>query len=1102
MKIKFLITPYLIKNEAFKGIFRIMKICFILLFVFSFQLLAVDTKAQDAVIELKKNSMTVGQLINEIEKQTDYLVVYSNREIDANRKVTLQNKSNKVSVYLDEAFAGTDIGYDFENNYIVLMKKANRNASTIAEMIRSAQQQGKTITGKVVDVNGEPIIGATILIKGTNQGTVTDMDGNYTLTNVPEDAVLQFSYVGMEPQEISVSGKTVINVTMKEATELLEEVVVVGYGTQKKGEVASAITSIRSDNFIKTVSPDAAQLIRGQVAGLAVISPDANPTSQSQISLRGLTTLKSSASPLILIDGIPGSLNSVSPDDIDQIDVLKDGSAAAIYGTRGTNGVILITTKSVRGEMPTFVDVNAYLATQQITKRLPFMSAEEYRELVKLGKPGAEDLGASTNWLDEVMQTPFTQVYNIRLLGGTKTTNYIASFEYRGLDGLIKRTNNQMIYPRMEITHRMFDNKLKINANINGYRQYYFSGSDGGSYNPHVYRNALTFNPTAPIKDADGKWIESPSKTDYFNPLALLWEVEGENKATNLRMFSNITFTPISGLDIKYLISSNVYNQTRGYYETRNHISTVREGKNGYASRGTTRSLEDLSELTIQYSNVFSERHSFTFLGGYSWMKSNYQNYWMQNFNFPSDDYTYNNIGAGQALKDGRAAEYSYQSENKLIGYFGRLNYNYKEKYIFSASIRYEGSSKFGENHKWGTFPAVSCAWNVKEEEFLENVPLLSSLKVRGGYGVTGTEPSSPYMSLNTLSFSDYIYFNGKWIKSIRPASNPNPDLRWEKKKEINIGFDVGFWDERLSATIDLYKRDTEDLLWDYTVPSPPYLYSSITANAGSIENKGIEISIKGIPIQTKHFQWVSNINYSTNKNTLVSLSGDKFVSTGYSDQGHTGEPIQQSTHRIQEGQPIGNFYGFKSIDIDDNGHWIIEGADGRPKSIAEQQPTDKKVIGNGLPKHFLNWNNSVNYKNFDFTLTMRGAFKFQILNMTRLQYEAPVMLSRGNILKSAYHNIYGKRPLADEQELQYVSYYIEDGDYWKIDNLTIGYNFKPNKFIQNCRVYGTVSNLFTFTGYSGIDPEVNISGLAPGCDDKNRYPAARTYSVGVSFKF
>ncbi|KAA6336123.1 TonB-dependent receptor SusC [termite gut metagenome] len=673
-----------------------------------------------------------------------------------------------------------------------------------------------------------------------------------------------FLLVGYLTQEIKMGGQHVINVQMKEDMQRLEEVVVVGYGTQRKGEVASAITSVKSENFIKVPSPDAAQMIRGQVAGLSVISSDANPTSTSQIALRGITTLKSSTSPLILIDGIPGDLITVSPDDIEQIDVLKDGSAAAIYGTRGKNGVIIITTKNAKGEMPTTVDVNAYLSTQQITRKLPFMTIDQYLEKVAQGRPGAQDNGGRVNYLDEVLQTPLTQIYNISLRGGSRTTNYTASFEYRGLVGIIKRSNNQMIYPRVEVTHRMFDNKLKINASLSGYQQIYFAGSDGGSYNNGIYRNALTYNPTDPIKDANGVWSESPSKTDYFNPLALLWEVEGQHQSTNLRMYSSIIFTPIEGLDIKFLASSNTYNQVRGYYETQKHISAIRDNRNGYASRGTTRSVNDLSELTVQYNKTLLTDHIFTLLGGYSWMNTNYQNYWMQNWDFPSDDYTYNSMQSGQALRDGRANDNSEQRENKLIGYFGRLNYSYKGKYILAASVRYEGSSKFGTNHKWCTFPAASVAWNIKGENFLEDVNVLSTLKFRVGFGITGTEPSDPYMSLNTLSFGDYAYVNGAWIKSIRPASNPNPDLRWEKKEETNIGLDFGFFDERLTGSIDFYNRNTKDLLWDYTVPSPPYIFSSMTANAGSMRNRGIEVSLRAIPIQTTDFQWVTNANYST----------------------------------------------------------------------------------------------------------------------------------------------------------------------------------------------------------------------------------------------
>lgn len=1062
---------------------------------------AASQPGNTAQISLEVKDVTVEYVLNEIEAMSSYHFLYNHKLINVDRKVSLSVNEKDIDSVLSVLFQGTDVTYQVNGEQIVLSRNSLINRGNTPPYGRiEGQQQTKIVTGIITDKTGEPVIGANIVVKGTTNGTISGMDGRFSL-EVPNNAVLQVSYIGYLTQDIAVNNQKEISVRMVEDTQSLEEVVVVGYGTQKKGEVASAISSIKSENFIKTPSADPAQMIKGQVPGLTITTPDANPTSTSEISLRGITTLKASAAPLVLIDGIPGDLNSVSPDDIQQIDVLKDGSAAAIYGTRGTNGVILITTKNVQGEMPTEVDVNAYISTQQIVKTLPFMDAAEMRQRVAEGVPGAQDDGANTDWLDEVTRTPFTQIYNISLRGGSKNTNYVASFEYRGLNGLIKRTNNQVYYPRVEITHRMFNNKLKLNASLSGYKQTYFSGSDGGSYNSEVYRNALIYNPTTPVYQPDGSYSES-TKNEYYNPVALLNEVEGENQATNLRMFANITYTPIEGLDIKYLVSSNTYNQVRGYYETQEHKSTWRDGKNGFASRGTTRRTQDLSELTVQWRETLFEDHSFTLLAGYSWQKDHYQNYWMQNYDFPSDDYTYNSMGTGQALKDGRAAESSEANESRLIGYFGRLNYSYKGKYMFAASIRHEGSTKFGADHKWGNFPSVSGAWNIKGEDFMQDIKALSILKIRAGYGITGTVPDSPYMSLNTLNFDSYVYFNNQWIKTIRPSSNANPDLRWEKKKEVNVGLDFGFLEDRITGNIDYYNRKTEDLLWDYTVPSPPYLYSSMVANAGSMRNQGVEVGITAVPVQTKDFQWTTSMNYSHNKNELLSLSNDQFVSSGYSDQGSTGEPLQTTTHRIQEGQPIGNFWGYKTIDIDENGHWIIEGADGNPKPISEQQPTDKQIIGNGLPKHYLNWNNSLNWKGFDLNITMRGAFGFDILNMPRLQYGSPVMLARGNVLTEAFDTKFGKVPLAVDQELQYVSYYIEKGNYWKIDNVTLGYTFNFDTWVKRLRIYGQVSNLATITGYSGIDPEVSISGLAPGVDNKNRYPSTRTYTLGVSVKF
>ncbi|MFC4212472.1 SusC/RagA family TonB-linked outer membrane protein [Pedobacter lithocola] len=965
------------------------------------------------------------------------------------------------------------------------------------------QQEQLRITGKVTDQAGVTLTGVSIKVKGQNTGAVTDDKGNYAIIVNNVSAVFIFSYLGFTTQEVAIGDRRIVNVQMIAVPNSLNEVAVIGYGTQKRERVTSAVATVKAENFAKGAVTDAGQLLRGKVAGLSVVTPDGNPTGVSQINLRGITTIVSGREPLVLIDNVPGTLTTVAPEDIESIDVLKDGSAAAIYGTRGTNGVILITTKKVNGETPPTLEINSYFTTQRITRKLDFMSPSQYRELVSMKKIGAFDYGASTDWLKEVTQTPFSQVYNASLKGGTNKTNYIANFNYRRQEGLIRKSNNNIMYPRLEVNHQMFDGKLKFNVNLNGYQQEYFSGADGSAFRTDVYRNALTYNPTDPIRDAQGNWTEHTDKTDYANPVSLLEETDGLIQNSNFRTLGTITYSPINDLKVMLLGSRDLFNSTRGYYESKQHLSTRRDRRNGYASRGTTRSVEDLAELTATYSKAIDD-HDFTALGGYSWRQTNYQDYYMQNWDFPADDFTYNNMGAGLALKRGEAQQNSYQRENKLVGYFFRLNYSFKNRYLLMASVRREGSSKFGTNYKYGSFPAVSLGWNLIRESFLSDSKVVSALKIRGGYGITGTEPSEPYMSLDRLNFNTQILVNGQWIQAINPSTNANPNLRWERKQETNLGVDFGFLNNRITGAIDLYKRTTKDLLLDYTVPTPPYLYNTIRANAASMENKGIEVQLNFRAIERTNFSWNTTINYSTNRNKLVSLSDENFqLASGYFDAGDTGEPIQQRISRVQIGQPIGNFWGFKSLDIDQNGYWIIEGKDGKPKPIAQQQADDKQVIGNGLPKHFLNWNHSFAYKNFDLNIIMRGAFGFQILNTSRMFYEAPVMLTRGNVLSTAYDNVYGKRPLADNQSLNYVSYYIENGDYWKIDNITFGYNLKlKNTPVKSMRLYLSGSNIATITKYKGIDPEVSMAGLTPGLDNRNRYPATSTYTIGAMLNF
>lgn len=1081
-----------LKNTQHK-IIRIMKLTLVMLFTFTAGLFA-SVRSQTMRVNINAKNVATQSILNEIEKQTDYLFIYNEQEVDLNHKTSVTATNQTVAQVLSEVFGKTNIVYAMEGSNIMLMKKEPGMASI--------QQEGRKITGKVKDKMGEPIIGANVVVKGTTSGTITDIDGQYTL-EVPASAVIQFSYIGYFTQEIPVTDKKQMDVKLLEDTQQLSEVVVVGYGTQKKGELTSSISSVKSDNFVKGAVQDAAQLLQGKVAGLGVVLPDGDPTASTQIMLRGVGSLKGKATPLVIIDGVPGDMNTVAPEDIESIDVIKDGSAAAIYGTRGNNGVIFITTRKVKGEMPLSIDVQAYVTTQQIKRKLDMMGAEQYRTLAKQGKPGAIDYGYDTDWMDLILRTPVSYVTNASLRGGNVNSNYIANVNYKSGQGIIKRSDNKVLTTRLEINHSMWDNLLKFNLNIMGKEQNYTALGDGKSFRGDIYRNALINIPTDRPQDDEGTWVERTTMNGYMNSLAALNESNGENKSTQLRTFGSVTLTPMDEFFVKALVSRTSYNETRGYAETKKHISTVKNGKNGFASRGTTASIDNLLELTAQYKNAF-DKHNVTGLVGYSYQDNTWEEYWMQNWDFPSDQYTYNNMQAGAALKRGEAPEESKKIKSKLIGVFARVNYNFDNRYLASVSIRHEGSTKFGANYKWGNFPAMSLGWNISEEEFMKPIDFISNLKARLGFGVTGTIPDDPYLSLSRLVSDKNILTNTGWTPMLKPKTNPNPDLRWEKKEEWNLGIDYAFLNDRISGSFDFYKRKTKDMLWDYQVATPPYLYSDIIANAGTMENKGFEARISLLAVQTNDFTWNTTLNYSTNKNKLLSLSNDQFqMKSGYLDAGETGEPIQQKTHRIFEGGEVGNFFGYKTIDIDSDGRWIIEGKDGQPKPISEQQPDDKQIIGNGLPKHFLSWDNNFTYKNFDLGITMRGAFDYDILNYARMFYECPVNLTRGNILASAYAPKFGKTVLNDQQELQYVSYFVEKGDFWKIDNITIGYNILlKSNYLKRVRVYATGNNLFTFSGYSGLDPEVNTQGLDPGCDKLDRYPSVRSFTLGAMFTF
>lgn len=1084
---------YTIKNPSLIHLFKVMKITLFLLFLCTFSAFAVDAHSQNARVTIHKVQVPLEDILNEIESQTDYLFLYTN-EIDVDRKATVKVKSQPVSQLLNGLLAKSGITYQMEGTHIILSEKKVEEHQALPDKIK--------VTGTVKDVNGEVIIGASVVEENTTNGTITDISGNFVLT-VSDNAVVKVSYIGYVAQEVkAVQGKP-LNIVLREDTKTLDEVVVIGYGIQRKGDVTSSVASIKSEDFSKGAVKDVGQLIQGKVAGLAITNPSGDPTSGTQIKLRGTNTIGgANTDPLVLIDGVPGSLSTVAPEDVESVDVLKDGSAAAIYGTRGTNGVILITTKQAKGAQINSVEYNGYVSTSQIVKKLDMLTADEFRAMYP-----TEDHGANTDWLEEITRTPLTHVHNLSLQGGNSSTSYIANLNYKSGQGIMLKSGIESFQGRIEILHKMFDGKLQLKFGMIGKKNQFSSTSSAGSFNGYTYRQAILRNPTDPVKNEDGTWYENLNKFEYENPVARLEESSGNVKNTEMRYLGNIIYNPLKDLKLTAMMSYVRSNRNHGYSESLEHISALRDGYFGWSSVGANTRMEKLFELTALYSKSIND-HKFSVLGGYSYNETDYEDMYFANYGF-QDDYFggWHNIGIGSALKLGKADASSSKSTTNLVGFFGRATYSYLDKYLLMASLRYEGASQlWGTDNEWGIFPSVSLGWRITQEAFMKEQRLFDDLKLRVGYGVTGSQPANPFLGIAMLKYDKYAYVDGKWVQTIVPASNANPDLKWEEKRETNIGLDFTMLKGRLSGTIDLYNRDVEGLIYNYTVPTPPNFYPTTTANGGKMQNRGIEVLLNIVPVIAKDFEWNTTFTFSTNSNKLKSLDGSVFKTDyDYFDTGWLAEPVKTSSHRVQVGEKIGNFWGFKVVDVDNNGKWIYEDKDGKlvPYDEFSRAPEEKKIIGNGLPQMYAGWNNYVQYKNFDLSISMRGAFNFDIINEARMYYENSKNSRLENRLKSVNNKIFGKTILSKEVDPEFNSYYVEKGDYWKIDNVTLGYTLKNvGKYIKSIRLYGSILNALTITGYDGVDPEVSASGLNPGYDSRDQYPSIRSFTFGVGFKF
>ena len=986
----------------------------------------------------------------------------------------------------------------------------------VAVAPNEAFAQDKTVSGVVSDALG-PVPGVGVFLKGNSTvGTSTDVNGAYTLSGLPADAVLVFNALGFSQVEEVVGNRTKIDVTLVEDALMLSETVVVGYGTQRKGDVTSAVASVKADDFLTGNIGDAAQLIKGKVAGLNIAKGNGDPKSSSTIMLRGVTSLMGGFTPLVLVDGIEGSLDTVAPENIAEISVLKDASAAAIYGTRGASGVILITTKSgKRGERYN-VSYSGYGSFSNFAKTADFMDADYMRGLGDMmGKYTAfADLGHNTDWLDEVSQTGWVSNHNVSLEGGTQSMTYSANVSYRQNEGVIKGSFAEDLRAQMDISQYLFDDVLKINFNM----LKSISESDNQS-SYYIYHQAVIRNPTSPIYTEDGDYYEQTAPLYYYNPVPYITGNEhfGQYRSESTRLTGNITLEPIEGWQTNLMLSSRTNNGVNEYYNTEKFQSNRWSGTTGNAGKSQDDFTEHMLEVTSKYEKIWNNKHRFSGMLGYSWLHSVNSSFYAANTNFSTNAYLYNNLANGTYLKDGKAALGSDKFDSKLIGFFGRISYGYDDRYNVLVSLRHEGSSKFGADHKWGNFPSVSAGWTISNEEWMEGTKgWLDNLKLRAGFGVTGVIPTNSYMSIlkynYDTSYGNFVDASGNWAPSLTPTSNANPDLRWEKTSEVNIGLDFAFLGNRLSGVIDLYNKVTSDMLWEYAVPVPPNLYGWTTANVGSMRNRGIEVMLSGIPVQTKNFEWSTTVTASHNQNTLLSMSNDLYETEDWFDGGYVEEPASAPIQRTFVGGSIGDFYMLNSIGVVSDGPqkglWLIEDPETPGKGSAfnsgmrDFNTKYRQYLGSPLPKLNLGWSNTFRFYGADLVLSFSGAFGHKIFNNQKMFYEN---LNLGlNRYKSAADPVYGTT-LAKSQEPFPVSYYLEDGDYLKLDNFTLGYTFNTEnvKYLEKARIYLSGENLFVITKYSGLDPELSYSDIYSfGMDWRQKYPTIRSISFGVNITF
>lgn len=971
----------------------------------------------------------------------------------------------------------------------------------------TATAQQVKVTGVVTDQGGEPLVGVSVKAGAT--GAITDIDGKYSV-DVASNGSITFSYLGFETITEKVNSRRKINVTLSEKNDVLNEVVVIGYGTMDKKELTSAISHVGEKDFLTISSLDPSMMIQGKVAGVSITNTGAgDPNNQASIQIRGVSSRSAGLGPLIVIDGVPGgNLTNINPNDIASFDILKDGAASAIYGTRGSNGVIVVTTKKGTKDGQMHTSYSGMASWDVIKNELKMMNADEYRD-VRLGwGDNGVDLGGNYDWFDGVSRTGFTTQHTLSMSGGNAQSNYRVSVDYRNAHGIDLRSKREEYGARASMMHTTKGGLFTLTANV-APRIIYRDQADWS-----VFTDAIEANPTTPLMDP-----ENPSR--YYN---FQGQVVGSNPVERQKLEKDHADTKLldwdgtvklnllplllpngkgnHNLSTQVMFADHQYDNNNSWFRPSTSTICINNGHDGEASRSYSKERQYVLEWLTNYTGTFG-KHNVKGMAGYSYQYSQYEGLNNENKDFPNNGLTFNNMGTGEyAKEEGKVLMGSYKNDAKLIAFFGRVSYDFDGKYMFTASLRHEGSSKFGVDNKWGNFPAVSAGWRISQESFMKGIKWINDLKLRADYGVTGNQDFGSYNSLNTMTGFGYYYYNGKYFQVWGPSKNVNPDLKWEKGKNWNIGIDFSLFNNRVYGSLNYFNRKQQDLLGNYKVSVPPYLFDETFVNVGTMKNTGFEFDINVKAVTTKDFSYDFNVVGATMSNKFVDFSNSQYVGQDYYDVAGTSDPYPfYNLQRIQKGKSIGNFYMWKYAGHTTDGEWLVYDKDGDIIRASQASDADRQKVGNGMPKFTMSTSQNFRYRNFDLSLFFRGAFGYDIFNIHDFYY------GTRNFTGNRSHKAYGKNfQISGTANPVVCDYFLERGDYLKLDMVTLGYTFNPKscRFLDRVRLYGTMKNVFTLTKFSGVDPSTyQVNGLTPGAQgSRTYYPSTRQFIVGLQVDF